>query len=175
MGRSGSGGEIRHLKVFSEDDAPLCACGEKGTLQAVPSGRGALNYSQLLASAEPLLFRKSLLHSICAEPKELTSVNASKAFRDDDQFTVNVIEECAKPSVAIPAPLHMSIGLDRFIIIGGFAFALGEKYLTILARVAQENCWNYPVNWNKMLQFGLNDDLSTVIGAGIMSSETSTR
>jgi len=48
--------------------------------------------------------------------------------------------------------------LDRFIVIGGFAFALGGKYLTILARIAQENGLNYPVNWNEMIQFGLNDD-----------------
>jgi glucokinase len=171
LGRRGTGGEIGHLKVFFEDDAPLCDCGESGHLQAVSSGRGALNYIQRLAFEEPHSFRKSLLWNLCDKPQELTNVDVCKAFRAGDQFTINAIEKCTRPLAGVLASLYMSLGLERFVIIGGFAFALGENYLAMLARITQESSWNYPMDWDEMLEFGFNDDLSGLIGAGIMSSQ----
>jgi glucokinase len=174
LGRRGTGGEIGHIKVFFEDDAPLCDCGESGHLQAVSSGRGALNYIQRLVFEEPHSFRKSLLWSLCDKPQELTNVDVCKAFRAGDQFTVTAIEKCTRPLAAVLASLYMALGLERFIILGGFAFALGESYLAKLARLTQESCWNYPMKWDEMLEFGSNDDLSGLIGAGIMSSQSLT-
>lgn len=171
LGRSGTGGEIGHLRVFFEDDAPLCDCGERGHLQAISSGRGALNHIKGVAVDQPHFFQKSSLYEMCCNPQELSNVDVCIAFREGDQFTVNVIEESIKPLARVLAALHMSLGLDRFIIIGGFAFALGEKYLSSLARTAQESCWNNHLNWDDMLQFGADDDLSGLIGAGMMASQ----
>ncbi|MDH3998925.1 MAG: ROK family protein [Desulfuromonadales bacterium] len=167
LGRAGISGEIGHLRVSFDEDAPLCDCGERGHLQAVSSGRGALNLIKELAFAQRYAFEASLLKEMCGNrPQELTNPQIAEAFRDGDAFTVTAIESSIQPLAQALATLHMAQGLERFILIGGFAFALGERYRLALARLARLACWDAAMDWEEMLRFGFEDDDSGLIGGG---------
>jgi glucokinase len=179
LGPKGTGGEIGHAKVLFSEDAPVCDCGEPGHLQAIASGRGVLEAIQRQARKEPENFSNSFLGKIHSRPETVSNVSIAEAvsnvsiaeaFRASDPFTVEIINECMRPLAAMLVNLHLGLGLDRFIIIGGFAFALGESYRLCLAKQAAALCWDDQAEWQKMIQFGLEDDLSGLVGAGRLAN-----
>jgi len=147
VGRSGQGGELGHLLVDTSDDAPLCECGGRGHLGAVSSGRAALEYA-----------RKCL--------PVRTSADLAAAFRRAEPWAVEVIEHVAAPLGWALAAMHMAIGVSRFVLIGGFALALGEPYRRLVARAAGARCWQCAGDWPAMVELGVDDDLSGLLGAG---------
>ena len=166
LGPSGTGGEIGHAKVLFTDDAPICDCGEQGHLHAVSSGKGVLQTIRRQAQMEPERFNCSLLRKKHETPSAITNHSVAEAFRASDPFTREVINGSIKPLAATLANLHLALGLEHFIIIGGFALALGESYRRTLADFAGNYCWETRTSWDKMIQFGVGDDLSGLIGAG---------
>jgi C7-cyclitol 7-kinase len=44
------------------------------------------------------------------------------------------------------ATIHVALGIERFVIIGGFALALGEGYRRQLVRAAQDSYWRLGQN-----------------------------
>lgn len=166
LGPGGIGGEIGHAKVLFADDAPRCDCGQTGHLQAISSGRGVLQEVRRVARTEPSTFRASLLSRKRAEPAEITNHAVAEAFHAEDPLTVRVVRECAKPLAAMLVTLHLALGLDRFVLIGGFALALGEPYRRMLAEQAETLCWDARSRWLDMIQPGGDDDLSGLLGAG---------
>lgn len=148
LGPNGSGGELGHLCVDDSSDAPLCECGGRGHLCAIGSGRGVLAWA-----------RRTSPH--------LTSGDLAAAFRLGEPWAVEFVAHGAAPLGWALGAMHLGIGIERFVLFGGFALALGERYRRMVAKAAAERCWRTPGDWNARIELGVNDDLSGLIGAGI--------
>jgi C7-cyclitol 7-kinase len=167
LGAGGRGGEIGHVRVDFSDSAPRCDCGQLGHLGAVASGRGALEAARQRAGDPGGGFSGSALgRSVSGDLNHLDNPAIVAAFLDGDPWTSRLIADVAAPLGRMLAALHSAAGIERFVIIGGFALALGEKYRAELVRAAESACWNLGQDWNAMIRLGEPDDLAGLIGAG---------
>lgn len=172
VGPNGRGGEIGHVRVDFSPDAPLCDCGHRGHLGAVSSGRGTLHMAKRLAEREPAAFRKSLLYAdVGTDANALTNRAIVGAFRRGDEWTTSLVGRAARPLAQMLAGIHLSVGVERFVIFGGFALALGEAYRRMLVDLAGQCTWNMGQDWNRMLELGLRGGDSGLIGAGRFATE----
>jgi glucokinase len=151
VGPNGAGGELGHLRVDDSDDAPLCECGGRGHLGAVASGRGVLAYA-----------RKHV-----PDGDHLTSGDLVAAFRRGEPWAVRMIERGAGPLGWALAAVHLGLGIERFVLFGGFALALGDAYRRLVAAAANARCWKTPGGWERRVEMGIDDDFAGLIGAGI--------
>ncbi|PON13872.1 ROK family protein [Candidatus Entotheonella serta] len=160
IGPSGWGGEIGHVQVDFADDATLCDCGRQGHLGAVASGRGSLFQASRLAALAPEAFARSQLG--CEVQGDLERVDNTaivKAFHQGDAWTVNLVRRMARPLGQVLATI------ERFIMVGGFALALGAAYRMLLAEAAASCCWSMSGSWDEMVVLGQSDDDAGLIGA----------
>ena len=154
VSKNGLGGELGHLRVEDSEGAPICECGGRGHLGAVSSGRAVLAYA-----------RKHAPQSSCIEG--LTSGDLVAAFRREEPWAMKIVERGAGPLGWALAAMHLGLGIERFVLVGGFALALGNAYRQLVARAADARCWDAPGGWDSRVELGVNDDLSGLIGAGI--------
>jgi glucokinase len=147
VGPSGRGGELGHLRVDDSANAPVCECGGRGHLGAIASGRAALAYARAHVA------------------KALTAGDLAAAFRRDEAWAVDVVRRCASPLGWALAAIHLGAGIERFVLFGGFALALGARYRDLVSAAAHQRCWNGQGNFT--IELGYDDDWSGLIGAGI--------
>lgn len=127
-------GEIGHIVVDTSADAPLCDCGGRGHLGAISSGRGAERLARRLARADGSRFRASLIARVSnIEPELITNEeHLIPAARQGDEWALSVVERSTQPLAAVLSGLIASVGLDRIVVIGGFAQQLGAVYKSAL-------------------------------------------
>jgi len=144
IGEHGYGGEIGHLRMNAGPGAPAARCDELG---ALASGRGTL----WLARGWDIPAGADLAH----EPITLTESEAFvAAFRAGDSRAARIVEAGAQPLALALCALHLGIGLMRFIIVGGFAKALGDDYRELLVRLCRDLTWNVGQDWDRMILSG---------------------
>ena len=73
------------------------------------------------------------------------------------------------------ASLHLAVGVERVILIGGFARALGETYRGIVANAAARACWALGQDWDEIVRLGEDDDDHGMIGAGLYATRYADR
>jgi 3-dehydroquinate synthetase/predicted NBD/HSP70 family sugar kinase len=175
-GPAGRGGEIGHVQVDFSPDAPVCDCGGQGHLGAISSGRGTLALARRLAALGTDGFANSVLGSrFRTNPNALTNADIVSAFQSGDAWTRELIQKVAVPLGQMLAAVHLSMGVERFVIIGGFALALGEPYRLELVRSAANSGWLMGQDWNSMIELGHPDDNSGLLGAGRFVTEFAER
>jgi len=150
VGSSGLGGELGHLRVDDSATAPVCECGGRGHLGAVASGRAVLEHALRRLQTDGL-----------------TSGDLVAAFRRGEPWALEIIEHGAGPLGWALAAMRLGVGIERFVLIGGFALALGEAYRQLVADAASARCWQGNDSWASKVELGVNDDDSGLIGAGI--------
>jgi predicted NBD/HSP70 family sugar kinase len=139
VNRDGYGGEIGHLRVDFAPDAPLCDCGGRGHLGAVASGRGAVEVARRQALAEPERFAASRLARLSpGGAGEITTHAIVAALEDGDDFAERCVRHGAMHMARSLAALYAAIGVRRYLFMGGFAQALGQRYLDLLAEELRE-------------------------------------
>jgi glucokinase len=167
VGPAGRGGEIGHIRVDDSADAPLCNCGGRGHLGAISSGRGVLEFARRTAVDQPAGFGRSLLGRLAdGDACRITNPHIVTAFHDLDPFTMDVLRRASRPLAQTLATIHLGIGIERFVIIGGFAMALSDPYRLLLAELAREHCWEMGQNWREMIELGDPNGDCTLIGIG---------
>ena len=167
VGRGGRGGEIGHLRVDFSADAPACDCGGLGHLGALASARGALAVARRRAARDADAFGRSLLAGVVAgDPDALDTRALVAAFHAGDPWAGTLIRDVARPLGRALTALHLGVGVERFVIIGGFALALGERYRQELVHAVAESAWNLGTDWNAMVDLGVDDDDAGLLGAG---------
>jgi predicted NBD/HSP70 family sugar kinase len=164
LGSGVGGGELGHFTVDPAADAPICECGGRGHLAGIASGRGAMRHCRRMAAADPQGFATSAMLGSTIE-----SAAIARAFHAGDAWTAARIEETAAPLARALAGLHAAIGIERFVLIGGWARALGDRFQAMLVRLAREACWALGQDWASMIEPGHDDDDDGLIGAGLMA------
>ena len=175
-GPAGRGGEIGHVQVDFGPDAPACDCGGRGHLGAIASGRGTLLMARRWAGLDTDGFANSLLgHRLRTDLNALTNADIVAAFRSGDPWTTGLIRKVALPLGQMLAAVHLAMGVERFVIIGGFALALGEQYRLELVTSAANCGWHMGQDWNSMIELGQPEDSAGLIGAGRFATEFAPR
>lgn len=159
LGVSFDAGELGHVKWGSISDAPTCDCGEIGHIGAYSSGRGVAKLVQAQADKDPLGFAASRLAGT-----SIHTTDIAEAFVKGDPWTTNCVEASLIPLAAGLAATRSMVGVERYIVIGGFALAVGKPYLSLLARKCNEH-YNW-AGWNTAFQMGHFDDDNGLLGAG---------
>lgn len=171
VGARGRGGEIGHTRVDFSDEAPICDCGGRGHLSAVASGRAIRNQALRLARQDFDRFRRS--HVCQAVSGDLSRVDnrvVAQAFRAGDPWTMDLIAKIAQPLGRVLATIHATVGVERFVVTGGIAHALGPEYLRLMARAATASEWALGQNWEEMLELGRMGDDAGLFGAGLLAA-----
>ncbi len=151
---------------FSEE-AAQCDCGGRGHLGAIASGRGTLTLARTRAGRNAMDFSSSMAAALCGgDAESLTNEIIVEAFRRGDEWSADVVRAASRPLGWAFAALHHALGVERFVIIGGFALALGEGYRTHLARAASGSGWSLGQDWDSMVELGTLGDRASLLGAG---------
>lgn len=167
VGTKGRGGEIGHLRVDFGDDAPRCECGGQGHLGAIASGRGTLLEARRLAAADPAAFRLSKVYSLVGGGSQaIVNEAVAEAYRGADNWASTVVERGAHYLGQAMAAIHLGVGVERFVVFGGFALALGERYRSALVQAATTSCWDLGQSWDEMIELGDQAVEAGLIGAG---------
>ena len=151
IGRTGSGGEIGHWRVPGAPDLP-CDCGGRGHLGAIASGRGALRYAQHKARLEAEAFRASALSACVGRAEEITNEALVWHFHAGDAWTVCIVADVARAIGSALALIHLASGVERFLITGGFASALGRGLADLVAGAAAASAWHTGVDWTEAIE-----------------------
>jgi glucokinase len=135
-------GEIGHVKVDVSDNAPSCDCGGRGHLGAISSGRGIERLARLRADIEQNRFERSLcVTRYNGAAETLTNEDhIVPAALLHDEWTLEVIRQCTGPLARVLLTVTAACGLDKVVVIGGFALSLGRQYLDILQSELVGNC-----------------------------------
>ncbi|MFJ7151559.1 ROK family protein [Streptomyces sp. NPDC100445] len=165
----GHGGELGHWVCDLSPDAPLCDCGGRGHLGAVASGRGVLAATRRAAHADGAAFRGSRLAVLCdGRADRIDNRAVAEAVRAGDPFTTEVLRGTVTRLAQAVTGVFAAIGVCRFILMGGFALAVGEPYRRLLvAELVRLGCFGLGAGEiDAMVSLGEADDDHGLIGAG---------
>jgi glucokinase len=166
VGRRGVGGEIGHVVVDRSPDAPVCDCGVRGDLAALASGRGALRMARQRAQLDPSRYARSQPgERTRGDPGSLTNEILAAGFRAADPWTLEALRPGAAALGSTLALVAAAVGVDRFVLLGGFARALGERYRGEVAAAAASGSSLVPQTWDTNVLLGTLGDDAGLLGA----------
>ncbi|WP_329214043.1 ROK family protein [Streptomyces sp. NBC_00683] len=172
---AGHGGEIGHWRVDPSDSAPPCECGGRGHLGAIASGRGVLLGARRAAAEDPGGFARSVLAGPAGNrPEGVTNEALAAAIREGDPFATAVLRTALVPLASAVNCIFTAIGIRRYLFIGGFAIAVGQRFLTLLGdELTRLGCFGLSDSETRdMLALGAADDDHCLIGIGQMLART---
>lgn len=172
-------GEIGHVQVDLSYDAMPCDCGGRGHLGAISSGRGIERFARLKAAIEKDRFERSLCvtryHAAADTLTNEDHIVPAALFHDP--WTLEVIRRCTGPLARVLLTVTAACGLDRIVVIGGFALSLGQPYLDILQSEMVGNC-DFKVLSDKLpdlLIMGSADEEACLRGAAVYAATIRSR
>jgi len=166
----GFGGEIGHYRCELNDDSIICDCGGIGHLGAISSGRGVLELAKRTGRQQPELYKQSLLNTLSnGNIDSLTNKEVVYAIHKNDEFAIKILKKSHYYLADAMSCIYNAIGVDNFIIIGGFAIAVGKQYIDFLTEQLKIiGCFGKKENdIEKMIRLGESNDDHCLIGAGI--------
>ncbi|MFE9251069.1 ROK family protein [Streptomyces sp. NPDC007088] len=168
---AGHGGEIGHWRVDASEDAVPCECGGRGHLGAIASGRGVLLATRRAATADPEGFAASALAGPAGRrPGGITNEAIAAALRAEDPFATAVLNDCLLPLAQAVNCVFTAIGVRRYLFIGGFARAVGPRFVRLLGdHLTRLGCFGLSEQETRdMLALGADDDDHSLIGVARM-------
>lgn len=167
------GGEMGHIKVDFSPNAPVCDCGGKGHLGAISSGRAIERIAIAKAKKFQTSFKKSLLFRTAQNPEQINNKHLINAIKNDDSFSLRILDEVTFPLACSIAHISGNIGVDKFIIIGGFALNCGANYLRSLKKNLLKTDF-YSRGKKEILnlvELGINDNSDSLMGIGLLAQK----
>ncbi|MFB7938054.1 ROK family protein [Streptomyces sp. NPDC056049] len=164
----GHGGELGHWTCDPSPRAPLCDCGGRGHLGGIASGRGALAAARRAALAEPDRYARSYLGLTAPDPERLDNRMLAAAVRAGDAFATEVLRGGLAHLASAITSVFTSIGVRRYVLMGGFALAVGARYAELLTEeLVRLGCFGLTdEEIRAMVVLGEPDDDHGLIGAG---------
>ncbi|KAI3317793.1 3-dehydroquinate synthase-domain-containing protein [Xylariaceae sp. AK1471] len=152
------------LRLLEEADVPLCPCGNLADLCSYSSGRAVLNYARALAARGD--------YEVASH--EISDAWLQRAISTGHPMALKILYDTTYPLALRILQLAADIGLDKFIIVGGFALKTGGiAYLQALQDhlVRFYNNSAYFADWTEphirnMVKLGIADDNDGLIGIG---------
>ncbi|MGR3174413.1 MAG: ROK family protein [Candidatus Scalindua sp.] len=165
------GGEIGHIKVDFSKSALVCDCGGKGHLYVLSSGRAMERMAISTALQFPESYGKSHLSKIVKDPKDINNQSIVEAIKMRDSFSLQIIEQATFHLACSISHISGNIGVDKFIIVGGFALNCGEPYLELLRKNLYKTDFygREKDEIANIVEFGVNDDNDSLIGIGLLA------
>lgn len=165
------GGEMGHIKVDFSKTAPVCDCGGKGHLYALSSGRAMERMAISTAIQFPESYRKSHLSNIVKKPININNHYLVEAIKMRDSFSLQIIEKATFHLACSISHISGNIGVDKFIIVGGFALNCGKPYLELLRKNLYKTDFygREKDEIANIVEFGVNDDNDSLIGIGLLA------
>ncbi|MGY1578922.1 ROK family protein [Streptomyces sp. MN13] len=174
----GHGGELGHWVSDPSPGAPLCDCGGRGHLGAIASGRGVLATVRRAAEADPAGFARSRLAARCAgRASRVDNPAIAAAVREGDAFTTQVVRGTVTHLAQAIGAVFTSIGVCRYVVMGGFALAVGERYRDLLVgELVRLGCFGLDADAvDAMVSLGEPDDDHGLIGVGRLLADRLSR
>ena len=126
-GDGATGGEIGHWYCGDAYGEFECDCGQKGHLGAVSSGRGAEKIAERLRTEFTGISQMASLERI-------TTAHIVEGMKNGDALALRTLEVSVAPLAAAIDLINLATGVDKFIIVGGFALSIGEIYADALRK-----------------------------------------
>lgn len=155
VGPGGRGGELGHLVVDWSPTAAACDCGGRGHLGAMASGRAIVDSVVALWDGE---------HAAPGH-RDDRGAEVAAALRAGDEAVMTVVADRARRLGWGLATLHVGVGVETFVLVGGFAPAAGEFFRAEVVRGAAESCWNLGFDWDGAVLVSEPDDAPGLAGA----------
>ena len=168
LGSSGRGGEIGHLQVDASPAAAPCDCGGRGHLAALASGRGMQRRARARAEAPDGGFRGSSL-AATRTAGALTVEDLAEAYRGGDAWAAGLVQDGVEALGGVLAGIHLAVGVDRVILVGGVSFGLGRRFCEDVAAAIQSRCWRGAAGGDPAavrVLLGEDDGRCALLGAG---------
>jgi predicted NBD/HSP70 family sugar kinase len=96
------------------------------------------------------------------------------AFRTGDPWTRRAVQRLVDPLGQVLAAIHLTVGVERFVIVGGFALALGPWFREMLAAASHASAWDLGADWDAMIELSPTALDAGLIGAGVFASSRAT-
>jgi len=153
-------------RLLEEKDIPYCPCGNLADLCSYSSGRGALRRAQILAARGDWDYGVSV--------NDIADGWLQEGIETGHPLATKVLYDSTYPLALRILQLAADIGLEKFIIVGGFAMKTGKKeYLRTLQDHLVRFC-HYSAffsGWTEgkvrgLVKFGVDDDNDGLIGIG---------
>jgi len=154
-GAGGAAGEIGHIRVV--ENGTLCACGRRGCLETVASGRAMLARARELAAAHP----ESLLNKLSSNG--MSGEIVAQALEAGDAVALSLVEEVGRYLGSAVAILVNILNPQR-VVIGGKVATLGEPLLASIRRTVQEQALHLLATEVEIVPSSLGADVS-ILGA----------
>lgn len=171
-------GEIGHVVVDDSSSAPVCDCGGRGHLGAIASGRGIERCARRRAAVQRREFEASKTKcDFGATPQTLNNEeHLAPAVLAGDSWALRIVSDCTRPLARVLLSVAMAAGLDRVFLIGGFAQALGNRYVEIMRDLAIEVSRYEPVReqLDSLFEMGLHEQETCLEGCAAFLRHTRT-
>jgi predicted NBD/HSP70 family sugar kinase len=164
LGVAARGGELGHWRVDRSPRAPLCDCGGRGHLGALASGRAVAGHVERLARELPSGVGGRDLLDAADEAERIQRL--AEGLERTDPFALAVVRALARPLGSALSALHLGVGVERFVLFGGLARALGEPYRRLVAEAAAESAWPNGMDWWAGIELAGGDDDDGLLGMG---------
>ncbi len=145
LGQGGQGGELGHYKICVDPEAPICDCGGRGHLGALASARGVLRTVIAESKSQTAAYKDSCLWALSnGDPNQIDTFKIVQAVHAKDVFVRELMKDSFLALAKALSAVYQAVGVEHFIIIGGFAHALGSKYYVTELQLALEQLGSFP-------------------------------
>jgi len=162
-GWKGSAGEVGHLII--QEGGPLCGCGQYGCLEAF-SSRNAMAKDAVSAAAAGNL--PELIDKTGTDFRKFKSSIFEKGLEKGNPDIIKIVDRSAFHLGVALASVAMLLNPEAFVIGGGFADRLQERYLDIVFRTMREHAMPSVINEVQVLMGSLGDD-AVPLGAALLA------
>jgi glucokinase len=163
-GASGAAGELGHMQLMP--DGPECACGRRGCLETLASGRALGERASEIVKQDPDGLLARFVRDAGKEPDARLLEDAANAGDKSAQAAIH------------DAAIHLGAGLTNIvnifnpevIVIGGSLRKLGEPYLGVATKIMQRAAFPQSVRDVRVVDAELGDE-APALGAAIIAME----
>ena len=163
------GGEIGHLRVTLPSGTPLA--GFTDEVGRISSGRGVIRLAQSWFDTKPEDFRHSHLAQYVGS--SLRSEHIVSASLAGDTLATRIVKAACFPLAQAFAGIHLAVGIERFVVTGGFAKAMGKAYESALVENIGECTWDVHQDWASMVEVGCPEVAEGLVGAAFYAARPS--
>lgn len=165
MDSSGRAGEIGHIVVDDSAHALPCDCGGRGHLSSYLSGRGIVRLIRRMAGSQGIGGSSGWI-DLSSDDEHIVKM-FSNALNAGDSFAMDVLDSGVGKLVKIIRCMTTAYGVDRYIIVGGLASALGKHLIcSIQKHLIGEGIFGWEgKDLDGLVKLGYDDDTASLLGS----------